>query len=167
MFDLATFPYKAAVVALAIVSSAGFGYVKGAGDADNKAQKQVIASMTKSIQLQQQLNDVRSTVVTQYVDKIHVVKEKETTYVETAKTSVPPGGYLSNGFLYLHDTAAKAGDADRARASDASSSDVKDNQALATIVSNYSVCLQNAQQLTSLQQWITDSQAAIEKSNKK
>lgn len=167
MFSLATFPYKIAFMALAIVSAGGMGYVKGSGDAANKAQKQVIESLTKAIKLEQQLSDVKATVVTEYVDRIKVVKEKETIYANAATTDVPSQFNVSNGWVYLHDTAATAGDADRARASDATTSDIKDNQALATIVTNYSVCLQNAQQLTSLQKWITDSQTAIEKANKK
>lgn len=166
MFSLATFPYKVAFIALAIVSAGGAGYVKGSGDAANKAQKQIIDSLTKTIKLEQKLDDVKSRSTVEYVDKIKVVKEKETIYENTATTYVPTQFNVSNGWVYLHDTAAQAGDADRARASDASTSDIKDNQALATIVTNYSVCLQNAQQLTSLQQWILDSQAAIEKAEK-
>lgn len=166
MFSLATFPYKVAFIALAIVSAGGAGYVKGSGDATNKAQKQVIESLTKTIKLEQKLDDVKSTITTEYVDRIRVVKEKETIYENTATTYVPSQFNVSNGWVYLHDTAAKAGDADGARASDATASDIKDNQALATVVTNYSVCLQNAQQLTSLQKWILDSQAAIEKAEK-
>jgi hypothetical protein len=69
--------------------------------------------------------------------------------------------------LYLHDTSATNSDADSTRASDASSSGVKDNQALAVIVSNYARCTQNANQLIALQKWVTDSKAIIEESNKK
>lgn len=166
MFNLATFPYKVAFIALAIVSAGGGGYVMGSGNATNKAQKQVIESLTKAVKLEQELADAKEHVITEYVDKIQVVKEKETIYVETAKTSVPSQFNVSNGWLYLHDTAATAGNADRARSSDASASDVKDNQALATVVSNYSICLQNAQQLTSLQQWILDAKDKIDKAEK-
>ena len=166
MFSLATFPYKVAFIALAIVSAGGAGYVKGSGDATNKAQEQVIESLTKAVKLEQELADAKENVITEYVDRIQIVKERDIIYANTATTSVPSQFNVSNGWLYLHDTAAKAGDADRARASDASASDVKDNQALATVVSNYSICLQNAQQLTSLQQWILDSKDKIEKAEK-
>jgi len=79
MFNLATFPYKVAFIALAIVSAGGAGYVKGSGDAANKAQKQVIESLTKAVKLEQELADAKEHVITEYVDRIQVVKEKETT----------------------------------------------------------------------------------------
>lgn len=167
MFSLATFPYKVAFIALAIVSAGGAGYIKGSGDAANKAQEQVIDSLTKAVKLEQELADAKENVITEYVDKIQVVKEKETIYEKAATTSVPSQFNVSNGWINLHDTAVVLGEVDRVKTSDATQSDIKDSQALATIVENYSVCLQNAQQLTSLQQWILNSRAEIEKANKK
>jgi hypothetical protein len=70
---------------------------------------------------------------------------------------------MSNGWVYAHDASATSGDADSARASDASPSGIKDNEALLTIFSNYSRCEQNAEQLIALQKWIADNKAAVDK----
>jgi predicted TIM-barrel enzyme len=52
-------------------------------------------------------------------------------------------------------------------ASDGSSSFVRDNVALQTVVENYSICLQNAQQLTSLQKYLIEVNNVIDKENEK
>jgi hypothetical protein len=69
---------------------------------------------------------------------------------------------MSNGWVYAHDASATSGDADPARASDASPSGIKDNEALLTIFNNYSRCLQNSQQLIGLQQWIVENKTAVD-----
>jgi hypothetical protein len=69
--------------------------------------------------------------------------------------------------VYTHDASATNGDADAARSSDASPSGIKDNQVLLTVVSNYSRCLQNNQQLIALQSWITENKQAVEEINQK
>jgi hypothetical protein len=69
--------------------------------------------------------------------------------------------------VFLHDTSATSSDADPTRSSDASPSGIKDNEALLTIFNNYSRCEQNAQQLISLQKWISDNKTAIDEMAKK
>jgi len=69
--------------------------------------------------------------------------------------------------VYTHDASATNGDADATRASDASPSGIKDNEALFTIISNYSRCMQNSEQLIGLQRWVDDNKRAVEESNKK
>ena len=44
---------------------------------------------------------------------------------------------------------------------------MKDNLALQTVVQNYSICLQNAQQLTSLQKYIMEVNKKIDEENEK
>jgi hypothetical protein len=50
-------------------------------------------------------------------------------------------------------------------ASDKSPSGVMDTTALAVVMSNYAVCKQNSEKLTSLQKWITDNKTAVEAAN--
>ena len=54
---------------------------------------------------------------------------------------------------------------DPQKTTDDTDSIVKDNQALGTVLANYSVCLQNAQQLVSLQSWILETKASVDKQN--
>jgi hypothetical protein len=167
MFNFIPLPYRilGAVVAFAAVGA--FGYIKGVEQGNLKQERAIAQKNIELIKLNEKLAANKDKTITEYVDKWKVVKEREFVYVDTAKNGVPSGGYLSNGWINLHDTAVVLGEVDRVKASDATQSNIKDSQALATIVGNYSVCLQNAQQLSSLQQWILDSQAAIEKSKKK
>ena len=167
MFNFIPLPYRilGAVVAFAAVGA--FGYMKGIEQGNLKQERAIAQKNVELIKLNEKLAANKDKIVTEYVDKLKVVKEKEFVYVDTAKNGVPSQSDMSNGWVYLHDTSASNGDADSTRASDASSSGVKDNQALAVIVSNYARCTQNANQLIALQKWVTDSKATIEESNKK
>ena len=73
---------------------------------------------------------------------------------------------LSNGWVYLHDVSAKGSDADSTRAADEAASGIRDNQALAVVVTNYSRCRENSEQLRSLQEWVVESQKEVDKTNK-
>jgi hypothetical protein len=167
MFNFIPLPYRilGAVVAFAVVGA--FGYIKGVEQGNLKQERVIAQKNVELIKLNEKLAANKDKIVTEYVDKWKVVKKKEFVYVVTAKNGVPSKSDMSNGWVYLHDTSATNSDADSTRASDASSSGVKDNQALAVIVSNYARCTQNANQLIALQRWITDSKATIEESNKK
>jgi hypothetical protein len=65
--------------------------------------------------------------------------------------------------VYTHDISATSGDADASRASDASSSGIKDNTALISVISNYAICQRNQIQLIELQKWIIENKAAVDK----
>jgi hypothetical protein len=69
--------------------------------------------------------------------------------------------------VYIHDhaTGPESGIPDPSATADATSSDVKDNQALLTVLTNYSVCLQNAQQLIGLQNWVIETDKSVTKQN--
>jgi hypothetical protein len=167
MFNFIPLPYRilGAVVAFAAVGA--FGYMKGIEHGNLKQETAIAQKNVELIKLNAQLDANKDKIVTEYVDKWKVVKEKEFVYVDTAKNDVPSQSDMSNGWVYLHDTSATNSDADSTRASDESSSGIKDNQALAVIVSNYARCTQNANQLIALQKWVIDSKAIIEESNKK
>jgi hypothetical protein len=74
---------------------------------------------------------------------------------------------MSNGWVELHDAAARLANPDAILASDKSPSGVMDNSALAVVISNYAIAHENKQQLISLQKWITDNKAAIDAANLK
>ena len=80
---------------------------------------------------------------------------------------MPSQYFLSNGWLYLHDISARGDNADATRASDETSSGIKDNQALGTVTENYSICRQNSEQLIGLQNWIVENKQLIDELKKK
>ena len=104
-------------------------------------------------------------VVNQFSRSLNVIKEKEYVYRDIIKESVPTQHVMSNGWVFTHDSSATASDADPTRASDASSSGITDTTALVGIITNYSRCQQNAQQLIALQKWIADNKTEVDRIN--
>ena len=162
-------PLQFKLIALAMIVSATFAYGYKKGTDKGEAEIQRVANEAQSLQLalEQEQHNIKEKIVTEYVDKVKTVKEKEYVYVEQAKNAVPAQYNLSNGWVYIHDNSlgSQGGVPDATRASDASPSDIKDNQALATILGNYSVCLQNAQQLIGLQQYVLDTKKSVDEQN--
>lgn len=168
--------FKILAYILIVAAIFGSGYFVGHKFAKNHYTA-VIATMkleaeqlkTKQAELQTALTaeiaKVKERIVTQYVDRIKVVKEKEYVYRDQATNVVPDRTELSNGWVYLHDSSARGTDADPTRSADATSSGVEANQALATVVENYGTCQANAEQLTSLQNYVRDAKKAVDAAN--
>jgi hypothetical protein len=164
MLSLIPLPTKILGSIFIVLGAAWFGYTKGSAHAEveianyrAKAEKQISDLKTQNA-------TISNKVVTEYVDRTNTIREKEIIYRE-ASGKIEPQYNLSNGWVHLHDVAAKLVNPDMQLASDMSPSGVMDNAALSVVVSNYAICKRNSEQLTSLQKWIVDNKAAIEKSN--
>ena len=98
-------------------------------------------------------------VVTKYVDRIKVVRERAQTIVKEVPIYVPSGlPALPGSFRVFHDAAAAGVLPDPAGVADAAP---VDPQAVAgTVADNYGTCHETAEQLTALQDWIRQ-QAAV------
>ena len=166
MFSVIPIQYKLLAILLLLVGVFGYGYMKGSHKADVELTAFANRAQAMQIALNTERANIKEKIVTQYVDRIEVVKEKEYVYREKAKTVVPAQYTLSNGWVYLHDVSATGGNADDARTSDATASEIKENQALGVVVENYSICQQNAQQLVALQDYIQRVKGAVDKANK-
>lgn len=121
-------------------------------------QKKVLQQQAEIAQLKQKEAEVSTKVVTKYVDKITVVKEKNNEIAKYINQDADAKCQLPNSFSVLHDAAAKNELPDSARATDASASGVKLSEATTTIVGNYGICNQNSEQLKALQEWIREQQ---------
>lgn len=161
-------PYKILIAVFVVGSVFGAGYKKGIAQGEveiNRAANEA-EELRNRLKLEQQR--IREVVKVEYVDRITKIKEKETKIVEAAAKAVPGQYDLSNGWVHTHNAAASPTiDLDMNLAADGSSSFVKDNVALDTVVKNYSICLQNAQQLTSLQKYLIEVNNHIDEENKK
>ena len=146
----------------------GYGFRKGNERAEVEINKYANQVEQLKLDLEKEQNNIKEKVVTQFVDKVKVVKEKEYVLQQQATEAVPAQHDLSNGGVYIHDhaTSPDSSISDPTRAADGSSSGIKDNEALLTIISNYSTCLKTNQQLIGLQQWIIDTKQSIENKNK-
>lgn len=159
-------PYKILAVVLIVGGAFGAGYKKGIAQGEVEIQRAANEAEELSIALKKEQAMIREVVKVEYVDRITKIKEKETKIVEAASEKVPGQYDLSNGWVHTHNAAASpALDLDENLAADPTSSFVRDNAALQTVAQNYSICLQNAQQLISLQRYINDVNAAIDKQN--
>jgi hypothetical protein len=106
-------------------------------------------------------------VVTKYVTKIQIVKEKGDVIIKEvpkyitkesdAKCPIP------NAFVVLHDSASKNEVPDATRLANEGTSDTKLSTVTETVVGNYSICHQNAEQLKALQDWVREQQKVYNK----
>jgi hypothetical protein len=161
-------PLEYKVLALALVVGGAFfaGYNKGTAGADAKINQFANEVQELELALKKEQQMIREVVKVEYVDRVQTIKEKEIRVVEAAKETVPEQYELSNGWIHAHNAAASPKiNLDLSLASDGTSSFVKDNQALQTVVENYSICLQNAQQLSSLQKYILEVNKKIDEEN--
>lgn len=163
MLNLIPLPYKLLAGAALIVGVFFYGYTKGSAHAEAEIAKFAAKKTEQAVKIEKKNAEISNNVQIKYVDRTRVIKEKEYVYRDLAKTVVPSQHTLSNGWVYTHNLSATAGNADATRAADETSSGIKDNDALATIVSNYSICMQNSEQLIGLQKWVNDNKHAIEK----
>ncbi len=161
-------PYRILLFALIVGGAFAGGYRKGIEQGEVEIQKAANEAEQLSIALKKEQEMIREVVKVEYVDRVTKIKEKETKIIEAAAETVPGQYDLSNGWVHAHNAAASPKiDLDLNLAADGSTSFVKDNVGLQTIVENYSICLQNAQQLTSLQKYLIEVNKKIDEENKK
>lgn len=168
MLSIIPLPYRILLFALIVGGAFAAGFKKGgeAGELEIQRASNEAENLRNQLELEQQR--IREVVKVEYVDRITKIKEKETKIVEAAAQTVPGQYDMSNGWVHAHNAAASPKiDLDLNLAADGASSFVKDNVALQTVVENYSICLQNAQQLTSLQKYLIQVNEKIDEENKK
>jgi len=158
-------PYK--IIAIMFLVSGAFvsGYKKGTAGAEVAIQAAANEADLLKIELEKEQQNIKEKVVTEFVDKVKIVKEREVIYKDAADQQLQSKFNVSKGWVYLHDTSVLGGQLNPELTTDDTDSDVRDNQALGVVLSNYSVCLQNAQHLVSLQSWIIETKGSVDKQN--
>lgn len=162
MLSMIPLPYKLLAGAALIAGVFFYGYMKGSAYAEAELAKFSAEKSAQIAELEKKNSEISNNVVTEYVDRVNTVREKEYVYLDRATKSVPTQHTMSNGWVYTHDASATSGDADATRSSDATPSAIKDTDALIGIIRNYAICQSNAIQLTELQRWITENKAAVD-----
>ena len=163
MLGMIPLPYKLLAGAALMAGVFFYGYMKGSAYADAELARFGQKNAELVADLEKKNTEITTQVVTEYVDRVQTIKEKEYVYRDIAQNVVPSQFTMSNGWVYTHDTSARADNADATRASDETSSGIADTTALVGIIGNYSRCQQNAEQLRQLQQWIALNKDAVEK----
>jgi hypothetical protein len=162
MLGMIPLPYKLLAIGAALVGVFVFGYMKGSAYAEAELARFSAQKSEQIAELERKNSAISTEVVTEYVDRTNTIREKEYVYLDAAKNTVPSQHVMSNGWVYTHDLSATSGNADATRSSDASPSGIADTTALVGIITNYSRCQQNAEQLRQLQQWIIQNKEAVD-----
>jgi hypothetical protein len=148
------------VVSIAILV---FGVYMEGGIATQEKWEAKVAQV-KLEMAQKETASVETTVkvVTKYVNKVQIVKEKGNEIIKQvpvyitkdadAKCDVP------TGFVVLHDSASRNEVPDATRKSDVTTSTIKISGVAETVVDNYTTYHEVAQQLRSLQEWVREQQ---------
>lgn len=161
--SLIPWPYRLlALVALA-VTLIGFGWINGAEHVQARWDASVQQQTLQATAVRERQAQATVKVVTQYVDRIRVVREKGDTIIKEVPVYVPVQAdaacTINRGFVRLHDAAAAgelpkpAGDADAPAAGLALSA------VAGTVAGNYQSCHENAEQLRALQAWVREMAA--------
>ncbi len=149
-------------LAVLVAAATGWGWVKGAASVqeDWNTERAVQAIAVLRVQVKQV--EVTERIVTQYVDRVRIVREQADAIIREVPVYVPaqcdPDGRLPAGWRVLHDAAASGGAADPAAIAHAQP--VAPDAAAETVARNYGTCRETAEQLSALQAWVSD-QAAI------
>lgn len=153
-------PYKYAAYGLLLLALLSTVYIKGMAhvqDLWNRAIEKENLAILKRVVLQEKIT---TKVVTEYVDRIKVIKEKSETITKEIPIYVTAKNdsqcIINNGFVWLHDAAAQNTIPDTARTFNETASNFKLSGVIRTVKQNYQICNENAEQLISLQQWVKE-----------
>ena len=157
-------PYRLLALAALGLTLVGFGWVKGAGHVqaqwDTAVQQQALQATT----VREEQAQATVKVVTEYVDRIRVVREKGDTIIKEVPVYVPVQAdaacTINRGFVRLHDAAAVGALPEPARDTDAAAADIALSAVAGTVATNYQTCHETAEQLRALQTWVREMASA-------
>ena len=156
--SLFSWPYRLLALTALCIALFSFGWLKGASHVQAQWNAATAAQQQSQVQVQIQQAEATVQVVTQYVDRIQVVREKGDTLIQEVPVYVPVQAdaacTVHRGFVSLHDAAA-AGELPTAPGDiDAPTEGLALSAVATTVVTNYQTCHENAEQLKALQDWI-------------
>lgn len=102
--------------------------------------------------------EVTEKIVTQYVDKVKIVKEKGNVIIKEIPKYITKESdancVIPNSFIVLHDSASKNEIPDASRPIDDTASTLKLSTIIETVSGNYTIYYETAEQLKALQDWV-------------
>lgn len=155
--------YGLAGLALVAALLVGLGWLGGVNHEQGNAAQVARDQLARAFEQGQELGTVRDRVVTEYVDRVQVIKERGATLIKEVPVYVSAKAdaacTVNAGFVRLHDAAAKSLPApDPSGDADAGPSGIALSTVAATAVENYTSCNANAEQLTKLQTLLLEYQ---------
>ena len=156
--SLIPWPYRWLALVLLAAALIGFGWVKGAGHVQTRLDAAVQQQTLHVATVRERQAQATVKVVTQYVDRVRVVREKGDTIIKEVPVYVPVQAdaacTINRGFVRLHDAAAAGDLPEPARDADAAAAGIALSAVAGTVATNYQTCHENAEQLRALQTWI-------------
>lgn len=162
--NLIPWPYRWLAIAALAVALIGFGWIKGAGHVQAKWDAVASQQTLQVAAIRERQAEATIQVVTQYVDRVRVVRERGDTIIKEVPVYVlvqaDAACTINRGFVRLHDTAAAGELPEPARDADAAAAGIALSAVAGTVAANYQTCHENAEQLRALQAWIAEVAAA-------
>lgn len=158
LFAAVPLPYRLLALALLAVALVGFGWIKGAAHATEALEAAAVKQSLTAARIRNRQAEATAQVVTQYVDRVKVVREAGATIVKEVPVYVTQDAdadcRINRGFVRLHDAAAAGRIPEPAGNSDAAPAGIALSAAASTVADNYGRCRENAEQLIALQEWV-------------
>ena len=162
--SLIPWPHRWLAVAALAVTLIGFGWIKGASHVQAQWDAAIQQQALQAAAIRERQAQATVKVVTEYVDRVRVVREKGDTIIQEVPVYVPVQAdaacTIHRGFVRLHDTAAAGELPESAREADAAAAGIALSAVAGTVAANYQTCHENAEQLRALQAWIKEMMSA-------
>lgn len=141
-----------------------WGHATGARSVRDDWNAANAAQALKLAEAEARAERVTVKVVTEYVDRVRVVREKAQTIVKEVPVYVTPEAdaacVVPRGFVRVHDGAARNEVPGPAESADDAPSGIALSTATEVIADNYGTYHEVAEQLKALQKWVAEQQAA-------
>ena len=156
--------YRLLVLPALAVALVGFGWIKGAGHVQAQWDAAVQQQTLQAASARQRQAEATVKVVTEYVDRVRIVREKGETIIKEVPVYVPVQAdatcTINRGFVRLHDAAAAGELPEPARNADEAAAGVALSAVAGTVAANYQTCHENAEHLRALQAWVRETNEA-------
>lgn len=151
-------PYRLLALTALGIALVGFGWIRGASHVQAQWDAAIQQQTLQAAAARERQEQATVKVVTQYVDRVRVVREKGDTIIKEVPVYVPVQAdatcSINRGFVRLHDAAAAGELPEPAREADAAAADIALSAVAGTLAANYQTCHENAEQLRALQVWV-------------
>lgn len=161
-----SWPYRLLAMAALGVALVGFGWIKGASHVQAQWDAAIQQQTLEVAAARERQAQATVKVITEYVDRVRIVREKGETIIKEVPVYVPVQAdaacTINSGFVRLHDAAA--GELpEPARDADATATGIALSAVAGTVAANYQTCHENAEQLRALQTWFREMATSTKK----
>lgn len=159
-----SWPYRLLALAALAAALIGFGWIKGATHVQAKWDSAIQQQTLQVAAVRERQAQATVKVVTAYVDRVRILREKGETIIKEVPVYVPVQAdtacTINRGFVRLHDAAAAGELPEPARDADAAAAGIALSAIAGTVAANYQTCHENAEQLRALQAWAREMVSA-------